>query len=351
MPVRRYSIHALAAAALLATIAAHAQPPGAPPAAVRVAPAERLMLAPTTTVPGTVTSRFDARVAAEVTGRLVWVAEVGTSVAAGGVVARIDDTQLLLQKTEYEAGVELERGRLEFLSREAQRLESLLADNIAARSVYEGTINDRDVSRSNLAIQRARLAQVNDQLERTEIRAPFSGVVAERMSQGGERVSVGEPILRLTSPDQLEIVARAPLAAVPFLAEGALLRVEKGSENSAAAIRSLVPFGDSRSHLFDIRLELPEGSDWKAGEAVRIAVPIDGRREVVAVPRDALILRRDGAAVFRISEGGTAERIPVATGASDGLMIEVLGMVRAGDVIVIRGGERLRHGQPVMILD
>jgi RND family efflux transporter MFP subunit len=344
----------IVALSVLILIPAEAQPAvggGPPPAPVRVAEAERRALAPTVSVPGTVTSRFDARIAAEVTGRLVSVAEVGTAIPRGGVVARIDDTQLQLQQAEFEAVVQRETNRLTFLDRELERLASLVADNIASPSDYERAVNERDLSRSDLAIQQARLAQLNDQVERTEIRAPFAGVVAERLRQGGERVAVGDPVVRLTSPGELEIVARAPLSAVPFLTEGTTLMVSQDGRRIPATIRTLVPFGDIRSHLFEIRLDLPAKDNWKAGQAVRVAVPTDGEREVIAVPRDALILRRDGAAVFRVNAEGIAERLPILTGASDGLMIEVQGAVRAGDRIVIRGGERLRTGQAVQVLD
>jgi RND family efflux transporter MFP subunit len=348
----------LVVAAVLVALAlpAAGQPPGGgaqgpPPAPVRVATAKRVSLAPTTTVPGTVASRFDARVAAEVTGRLVWVAEVGTVVPRGGGIARTDATQLELQRAELQAGVVREEGRLRFLTREAERLESLLAENIAARSQYERTVNDRDVSRSDLAIQRARLEQVDDQLARTQIRAPFPGVVAERLRQAGERVGIGDAVVRLTSPDELEIVARAPLASVPFLAEGVTLRVEHDGRASSAGIRSLVPFGDARSHLFEIRLGLPGGGSWKAGQAVRVAVPTDGLREVLAVPADALILRREGTSVFRVDAEGKAERVAVVTGAGDGDLVEVSGDLADGDLVVVRGGERLRPGQTVQILE
>lgn len=338
---------------LMAAVVVHAQPPGGgpPPAPVRVATVERLALAPTTMVPGTVAARNDARVSAQVGGRLVFVAEVGTAVAEGDTVARIDDTQLRLQQVEFSAAAERERARLTFLTREAERLESLLADNVAARSQYERTVNERDVARSELAVQNARLGQVEDDLKHAVIRAPFTGVVAERMRQVGERVAVGEDVVRLTSPDSLEIVARAPLASIPYLSEGAMLRVERGEESGTATVRTLVPFGDSRSHLFEIRLDPPVDLDWKAGQAVRVAVPVSDRREVTAVPSDALILRREGVAVFRVNGDGTAERIEVVPGASDGSLIEVSGALQAGDRVVIRGGERLRPGQPVSILE
>lgn len=322
----------------------------APPAPVRVAEAERQALAPTVSVPGTVTSRFDARIAAEVTGRLVYVAEIGTAIPRDGVVARVDEIPLRLQQAEVEAIVQRETNRLAYFDRELERLAALVADNIASPSDFERAVNERDLSRADLLIQQARLAQVNDQLQRTEIRAPFAGVVAERLRQSGERVAIGESVVRLTSPGELEIVARAPLSAVPFLAEGKSLMVSTDGRRIPATIRSIVPFGDVRSHLFEIRLDLPAADIWKAGQAVRVAVPTNGEREVIAVPRDALILRRDGAAVFRVNPDGTAERLPVATGASDGVMIEVEGAVRAGDQIVIRGGERLRGGQAVQVL-
>jgi multidrug efflux pump subunit AcrA (membrane-fusion protein) len=103
--------------------------------------------------------------------------------------------------------------------------------------------------------------------------------------------------------------------------------------------------------LFEIRLDPPVELGWKAGQAVRVAVPVSDRREVLAVPADALILRREGVSVFRIDGDGVAERIEVVLGAADGTMIEVTGNLEAGDRVVIRGGERLRPGQQVTVLD
>lgn len=344
----------LATAALVAfTPVAVAQPPGGgqgpPPAPVRVASVERQALASTTLVPGTVSSRFDARVSADVTGRLTWIADVGTRVDEGEVVARIDDTQLQLQRVEYEAGVQRELTRLAFLTREAERLESLLADNVAARSQYERVINDRDVSRSDLAIQRARLGQVSDQIERTRIKVPFSGVVAERLRQSGERVGIGDPVVRLTAPDELEVIARAPLDAVAYLSEGSEVRIERSGNASTGTVRTLVPFGDERSRLFELRITVPGDGGWQAGQAVRVAIPTSDARDVLVVSRDALILRREGIFVYRVTDAGTAERVTVTTGASEGESIEVHGDLRPGDRVVIRGGERLRPGQPVAI--
>ena len=70
-------------------------------------------------------------------------------------------------------------------------------------------------------------------------------------------------------------------------------------------------------------------------------------KHVIAVPRDALVLRREGTSIFRIAADNTAEQINVITGMSDGEYIEVMGSVSAGDRVVIRGAERLSSGMQV----
>ena len=115
-------------------------------------------------------------------------------------------------------------------------------------------------------------------------------------------------------------------------------------------VRTMVPFGDGRSHMFELRIDISP-VPWRVGESVRLAVPTAEPVEVLAVPRDALVLRRDGATVFRITEDGTAERVPVQPGLGDGMLIGVTGGLNRGDRVVVRGAERLRPGQPVRILD
>ena len=70
---------------------------------------------------------------------------------------------------------------------------------------------------------------------------------------------------------------------------------------------------------------------------------------MLAVPRDALVLRREGASVFRVNDDMTAEKISVITGLGAGSLIEVIGEVDVGDRVVVRGAERLDTGVPVQI--
>ncbi len=339
----RVSIVALAALMLTGTTWAQF---GAAPT-VEVISAQQREMAPTLQVAGTVLSRSDAGLSAEIEGRLVAVADVGTRVAEGDVVARIEDTTLQLRVAELEAEIARGDARLQFLDAELGRVRRLAETNLAAVSQIDQTRSERDMASSDLDVARARLAQLEDQIERARIRAPFPGVVVERVARAGERVGVGTLVLRLVDPDHLEVVARAPLRYFRFVQPGDELTVDTGSEVFEAPLRTVVSVGNEDLHVFELRLDIKR--PLPVGQTARVTIPAAELREVLAVPRDALVLRGSGTAVFVIEEDGTARRATVSAGIGQGEWIEVAGPVQAGDRVVVRGNERLRDGQRVEI--
>lgn len=336
-----------AAMSLLCTGAALAQG-GPPPSPVEVVEAQMTVLAPNLEIPGTVVSRNDARLAAEVQGRLSWIAEIGARVDEGERVAKIEDTYLRLQKAEFEGIIARDRSQRDFLGREVDRLRTLARDNIAAKNQLDQTEADLASASSELTVGTARLQQIEVQLAKTQINAPFPGIVTERLLSPGEYTSPGDPVIRLVQPDALEVVARAPLGSLYYVTEGNELEVRSDRYKGTGSVRTIVPFGDGRSHLFELRVTLP-AEPWRVGQSVRLSVPNAEPIEVLAVPRDALVLRREGTSVYRILEDQTAERVSVTTGLGAGGMIQVTGGLAPGDQVVVRGAERLRSGQQVSI--
>ncbi len=316
---------------------------GPPPVPVEVAEGVELPMSSTLWVPGTVVSRNDARIAAEIAGRLTWVAEVGDEVGGGEVVARIDDKALELALREAETRIRRLEVNLRYLERQEARLLALEAEQIAARTQLDEARLARD--------------QARDRLERTEVRAPFPGQVVERLQQLGEYTSVGGTVVRLVDVRHTEVQARAPLSVAAHLERGMTVAVKTEEREIESPVRAVIPVGDQRSRMFEVRVELPaaaSGPGWVVGTAVRVALPESGTRTAVAVPRDALILRQDSVYLFKVTPEGTVERVDVETGIGDGSRIEVRavrpsGAVAAGDRVVVRGGERLRPGQAVVV--
>ena len=320
------------------------------PALVKVAQASIKDIAPVTRVPGTVVSRNDARLSAEVPGRLTQVADVGTVVKAGDPVARIEDTTLLLQNAELLAQVTRAEARLRFLENEEKRFSQLAESNLAALTQLDQTRSDRDVARGDLEVARARLAQNADQLNRTKIAAPYDGIGVERLMTPGERVEEGGEVVRLVDQQNLEVIARAPLEYFSFIQVGQSLELSLGNANAVGIVRTVVAVGDEHTHQFELRLDL-DGSSFPVGQTLRIAIPTSGSREVLTVPRDALVLRPEGQSVFIIDSENQAQQVKVTVGVGQGEDVEVKGDITAGDTVVIRGNERLQPGQAVDIMD
>jgi RND family efflux transporter MFP subunit len=328
----------------------HAQQGGMPPANVQVAQVTIQSVAPVTIVPGTVASRNDASLAAEVSGRLVHVAEVGQTVVKGDVLAEIEDTSLLLRRDELQAEISRAEAKLKFLDGELVRFTKLTEAKLASAAQLDQTRADRDVAQGDLAVARSRQAQNQDKLTKTRIRAPFDGVVVERLMTPGERVGEGSDVIRLVNQSSLEVIARAPLEYFSFVREGLMLEIRSGDQVSEGRIRAVVAVGDERTHLFELRIDL-EGSPFPVGKTLRVSIPISQVREIVAVPRDALVLRPEGITVFVIDANGQAQQVKVTTGIGSGDSIEVAGALSAGDRVVIRGNERLQPGQTVNIAE
>lgn len=306
-----------------------------PPARVVTVDVTKRLLAPQLQVPGTVISKNDSRISAEINGRIITVAEVGDTFSQGEIIARIDDRF-------YQAEVKRMEADLRQKNQNLDRIQELASSRFSSLSNLELATADRDIAE-------ARLDQARYDLERTNIRAPFPGVVVERLGQVGEYATLGTVIARLVDTQNIEISARVPISSAPYLSALDSVYVSRGDSGLMLAVRAVVPVGDERSRMMEIRVTLPSG-DWVVGTAVKVNVPSGPAREVLAVPRDALILRSNNIYLFTIDADNTAKRVSIRVGAASGDYIEVIGDVAEGIQVVVRGGERLREGQKVAAL-
>lgn len=317
-----------------------------PPAPVVTDYAEMKMLAPSVEVPGTVVSRFDSRLASELNAKLVWIAEVGVEVSEGDTVARLEDFTFKIREMEAQSGVEREQARITFLQTEMERLTKLSAKNLSAKSQLDRTVSDLAIAKADHTIAQAQLGYAQIAMHVTQVRAPFDGMVTERLRNIGERLNTADEVIRLVDPNSLEVVARAPLSTVNFIRKEDVLHLSNEFRSGDAVIRTIVPFGNPQSHMFEVRLDV-ESDVWTVGESLRLTMPTAEAKEVLAVPRDALVIRREGTSVFKVLADATVQQVNVIVGLGAGTDIEVFGDLAAGDEIVVRGSERLSDGMRV----
>jgi len=331
------------AAALAAALPAAAADTPPVPVVVTTARAENFGASLSAT--GTVVSRNDARISGEVGGTLAWIAEPGARVRRGDTLARIDSERLTLTLRDNEAVLKRLEAQLSLLTTQRTRFQTLGSvvsqsqlDEAQSREQMAG----QDVEQARVARDRARL-----DVSRAAVRAPFAGIVAERLQQAGEYVAGGAPLLRLVNDRELEVVARAPLGSADTVKAGAAARLIDGERNTAGTVRAVIPVGDERSRMVELRIAFMD--PWRVGTPVRVEIAPQNLKPVVTVPRDAVILRQGANYVMRVRPDNTAERVAVNLGPGHENHVQIDGLLRAGDRVIIRGAEHLEPGQAVKV--
>jgi RND family efflux transporter MFP subunit len=315
---------------------------------VSVAVVKPITMSPTFAAPGSVVAMNDAHIASEVEGKVIKVANVGDIVRAGDPVAVIDDDLLKLQYASDNANVLKMRATVRYDETQAERMIRLAKAQAIATSTRDEAISTRDSDKAQLAQAQADAAKSKYAVDHDQVRAPFPGRVASRLINPGEYATVGKDIVRLVDIDDVEVSVPAPINASRYLNPGTPLTMFVEGRPVIGKVRATVPVGDVNSRTVEVRITIA-AHDGVVGDAVKVLIPSAPPRKVLAVPRDALVLREDTTYVFRVRPDNTVEHVAVETGTEDGSLVEVTGDIKAADRIVVKGAERLDVGEKVRI--
>jgi RND family efflux transporter MFP subunit len=350
VPLAAAAVMTVASLTATPSKAQQAKAPEPPPTVVEVAKADIARIAPRHWAPGSVVSRDDAKLATSAAGRLEYVAEVGTRLKAGDRVAKLEDETIRLRLEDAKTEVARITAQRELAERTRVRLQTLASTNsVAANQLDEASAQVAQFT-AQLRQAEVRVKSAAHDLDQTELRSPFPGVVSERLVQRGEYVATGASIAHVVDTTHLEARVQAPLALAVLVKPEMKLPVRLGDRELKASVRAVVPVGEEKSRQFELRLSLDE-ANLLVGSAIEVALPEREVAEMLSVPRDALVVRGDGSYVMRIKADNTAERVEVKSGASDGELTAVTGELGAGDLVVVRGAERLAVGQKVKIAE
>lgn len=197
-------------------------------------------------------------------------------------------------------------------------------------------------------LARVQVRQIEEQLRRSHIFAPFDGVVNNHFIQPGEHVDAGEQALELVNPDQPDIRLQAPIVWAQRLEPWTRLRVEGDQLSGHGIYYQRAASADPKSRLIELRLK-PESASFIIGSPVRVALPL-GEQHTMLLPRDALVLNTEGSVVYQVEQSGKGlkvNRVPVTVLFGDSQQVAVSGALKQGDRVVVRGAGSLRHGDKV----
>ena len=293
---------------------------------------------------GTVEAFEDALISAETQGRILEIAARGASLNEGDIIARLDDRMIRAQynaaQTAYNLAVE-----------NFNRLESLHADTIISTQDLQSARAQRDQAR-------AQLDQAEKQLRDSNIEAPFSGRVEERMIQRGEHISPGMPVARLVNTDEIRILTGIPERYSGEITEGSPVEIRLRS-SSKEPIQSSISYAgnvidpDTRTFTAEIELENPDRT-LKPEMVVELRVKRQTIEDAMIIPRTAVVRNEEGISVFKaVMDGDNKEArlTPVQTGQASGPLIEITSGIEPGDEIVFSGISILNDGDRLNILN
>ena len=323
-----------------------AETPEKPAHLVSVESVKKEQVNPSIWLPANVISRKNAPISAEQTGQLLWIEDVGSQVEKGQLLAQIDDRHLKLQLAGQRAQVKQHQADVDYLTSHKARFLKLREKNNSALSEFERVNKDLTIAINEVAALNISVEQTLLSLEKTVIRAPFSGNISQRFAHVGELISIGRPLVQLIDTKNLDIKIAAPISIAPFLQRGSKVIVKWNQTLLELPVRTWSQAGDQASRTFDVRLAA-DGIAMLAGTAVTVSLPKQLPKEAILVPRDALMLRENETYVLTIDDDQQARKVAVLVGQGVKSWVSVTGALSVDDSVVVRGGERLRSGEKV----
>lgn len=281
----------------------------------------------------------------EIAGRIVEIRfSEGQNVARGAVLVRLDRSELGAVVTSSRAQLKLEEQKL-------QRAEDLQKKGfISAQGL--------DDQRTSLARARAKLAEDEARLAKTEMRASFAGVAGLRQVSEGQYVAAGTDIVRLEKIDQLKLDFRVPEAYIGRLKAGQPVKVLVDAyrgEVFSGSVYAIEPGVDDQTRAIQLRARVANTAmKLRPGMFARVQVELGVREKAIWVPEAAIVPRGQDSYVFQVVPGadgvGKAALMKVQTGARKVGEVEIVKGIRAGDLVVTEGVQKIGPGSSVILV-
>lgn len=301
---------------------------------------------------GELIAKERAQIAAEVGGRVTEILiDEGSAAERGAAVLTIDPERRALERDSARARVTESHAALREQERDLERIKQLHERGVASQTQLDQAETQLALARSRRSAAEAELGMQTRALADAIVKAPFAGLIADRLVSRGEFVAPGQKLFELVSLDPIEVEFR--------LAEIDSSRVKLGNdvgvrvapfpdETFSATVTMVSPTIDPRTRTLRVKAEMGNADGrLRPGLFARVDLGIAKRDGVPMIAEEAVLQRADGAVVFRAIAESRVERRVIEIGAHHDGMVEVVSGLAPGDLVVLRGQAMLTDGQLV----
>ncbi|MDR9418853.1 efflux RND transporter periplasmic adaptor subunit [Gracilimonas sp.] len=287
---------------------------------------------------GTLLANEAIDIRSEISGKIVELyLEEGREVTAGETLLKINDSELQarLEQAEYRIGLAEERER---------RQRQLLERGGISQEEYDATLNELNVLKSEADLIKA-------QIEKTEIIAPFDGIVGLRYVSNGSYISPNTEIANLQSINPIKIEFSIPerYAGVVENNDRVIFNVQGFDEDFEASIYAIEPRIESQTRTLRIRA-LGDNTEGKLlpGAFANLELILEEIDDALMIPTISVIPELQGQKVFMLRNGVVQEQ-QVETGIRTESDIQIIEGLAPGDTVLTTGLLQVRAGQQVRV--
>jgi len=318
------------------------------PKSVQVARAEPRPMERALQVVGTLAARDEATVAAQVSGQIEKLhVDLGDTVTKGQELVSIDTTSYEALVRQSAANLARANASAANAVRNLKRAEDLQKEKISSASDLDQAVADAGRTQADVKAAEATDAIARLNLERSLVRAPFDGAIAQRLVTVGDYASVGMPIMRLVNINplrlQLEVPERESIAVRP--GQEVRLSVEGDTNIYTGHLCRIAPAIRASDRMLQVEADVPNPGTLRAGLFARAQIIVDKSNESLSVPTNAIVVFAGLEKVVTIEDGKAVEKT-VTTGRRGADWIEILSGLKAGENVVLNPAG-IRTGQPL----
>lgn len=314
--------------------------PAAAAVPVEVVAIERRSVSSFLQTNGSLEAENDVQIVARIQGPVVeLVAEEGMRLAKGDLMLKIDETETFAQ-------VEIAKVGLKEATRAHERAKAARDSEIISQEVY-------DVALARLESAEAQLMNSEINYSYTSVKAPFDGIVVERLVKLAENVTANQELFRFSEFDPLLCKIHVPEKELSRLRKGqtAYLNVEAWpGERFESSVLRISPVVDPATGTIRVTLQVRARGKLSPGMFARVFLVTETHENAVVMPKRALSIESLSDTVFVVNDEGQAVRRDIELGYEETEIVEVLSGLEVGERVIVVGQDGLTDGTPIQVL-